>query len=145
MANELRYVVEKMDDGSWKGFNAMKSDMRGFQTGRWTISIRKYRKSRTGAQNRFYWGNFMQSQMDCFKERWGYVYSKSEVHEWNKANFWAEEHIDETTGEVIRLPASSTDNSTTEWEFKMDLIRTWFMDKMDWPLPFPEQQTEMNY
>lgn len=145
MATDIKYVVEKKDDGSWKGFAALKADLETFATGRWMISIKKYRKSRSKRQNAFYWGNFMQSQIDCFKERWGYSYDKVEIHTWNKSMFWAEEHVDEETGEVVRLPASSTEYSTTEWEEKMDLIRTWFMDTFDWPLPFPEQQTEIEY
>jgi hypothetical protein len=119
--------------------------MQAFEGKRFIMRVKEYRKSRSLRQNRFYWGNFMQSQIDCFKERWGYSYSKDQVHNWNKANFWAEEHIDETSGEVVKLPASSTNFSTVEWELKLDVIRTWFHNTMEWELPVPLQQSEINY
>lgn len=87
----------------------------------------------------------MQEQIECFKERWGETYRKDQIHDWNKANFWAEDHIIEETGEIIKKPASSTDNSTVEWEEKMDTIRQWFRQVMEWELPYPEQQGEINY
>lgn len=146
MANELIYTASVVNGAlkivNRKGFD---EDMKVFEGQRLIIRIKKYRKSRSNKQNRFYWGNFMQEQIECFKERWGETYRKEQVHDWNKANFWAEDHTDEETGEIIKKPASSTDYSTTEWEEKMEIIRQWFRQVMDWELPFPEQQSEMNY
>lgn len=146
MANDLRYIGT-VTDGQLKISHRKQfdADLGGFEGSRVIISLRKYRKTRSNKQNRFYWGNFMQEQIECFKERWGETYRKEQVHEWNKANFWAEDHVDENTGEVVKMPASSTDYSTTEWEEKMEIIRQWFRQVMEWELPFPEQQTEIDY
>lgn len=147
MANELIYTANVNEAGELKIINrkGFDQDMQAFAGQRLILRIKKYRRSRSNKQNRFYFGNFMQSQIDCFKERWGYSYNKDQVHDWNKNNFWAEDHVDEDTGEVIKLPTSSTDYSTVEWEEKLDVIRTWFQEKFDWPLPFPEQQADLEF
>lgn len=146
MSNELRYVGSVKDGKlhivNRKGFDA---DLEGFEGCRVLIGIKTYRKSRSTKQNAFYWGNFMQSEVDCFKEFWGETYSKEQVHDWNKSKFWAEEAFDEHTGEVIMKPASSTDNSTVEWEEKLEKIRQWFRQTWEWELPFPNEQSEINY
>lgn len=146
MANDLRFVgtVEKgvLKISNRKQFDA---DLAGFEGSRVIISLKKYTRSRTNLQNAFYWGNFMQEQIECFKERWGETYRKEQVHDWNKSNFWAEDHIDEESGEVIKKPASSTNYSTIEWEEKMEIIRQWFRQVMEWELPFPEKQSEIKY
>jgi hypothetical protein len=145
MANELSFVIEKLDDGSIKGGKAIKEAISDLNTGRWTVSIRKYYKQRSLGQNNFYHANFIQGQIDCFKERWGETYRHDQVHEWNKLNFWGENKIIESTGEVIKMPGSSTDNNTVEWESKMEDIRQWFRQNFEWELPFPEKQAEINY
>lgn len=143
MATKLTNVIEKLENGELKGGKSVRATLDGLPPGRYLIEVSKYRKDRSNKQNRFYFGNFMQSQMDCFKERWGYSYNKDQIHNWNKANFWSDERINNETGEVIKMPASSSDNTTVEWEEKMDIMRSWFMEHMDWPLPFPLQQQEI--
>lgn len=94
-------------------------------------------------QNSFYWGNFIQMQIECFKERWGETYRKEQMHEWNKTNFWGNEHVIEETGEIIKIPCSSTKYSKLEWEEKLDNVRAWFRQNMDWELGYPNEQIEL--
>lgn len=145
MAAELIYIANVDENGTLKIVNRKQfdEDIKSFAGKRLVIKVRKQIRSRTVKQNNFYWGNFIQSQIDAFKERWGYTYNKVQIHEWNKANFWSDDHMVEETGEVFKLPASSTDNSTVTWEEKMENIRSWFMEHMDWALPYPEQQSEL--
>lgn len=98
---------------------------------------------RSVPQNSFYWGNFIQGQIECFKERFGEVYRKEQLHEWNKINFWGDEQILDS-GEVIKIPCSSTKFSKLEWEEKLDNIRAWFMQNMDWTINYPNEQLELN-
>jgi hypothetical protein len=143
MAHEQKFVIEKTDTGI-KGSKAIRNAIDELSNGRWVVTIAKYKKKRSNNQNRFYFGNFIASQIECFQERWGETYRQEQVHDWNKANFWADSHINEDTGEVIMKPASSTDNNTIEWEEKLEKIRQWFRQNMDWELPFPLQQTEID-
>ena len=143
--NELRYVGH-VDQGKLKladraGFTR---DLKSFEGERVVLVLKKYVKQRSERQNAFYFGNFMQSQIDCFIDRWGEHYDKKQIHELNKAQFWAVEHIDQDTGEIIKIPCSSTDYSTVEWEEKLEVIRQFFRDKFSWELPFPNEQTDFN-
>lgn len=139
-----KFYLERLNDGSWRNFKGLLDHLEGLPNGRWVVEVKKYQKTRSNEENRFYWGYFVQSQIDCFTERWGEVYNKQAVHDWNKLNFWGEERVlNEETGEVIRTPATSTDKTTWEWEQKLEVMRSWFLQHMDWPLPFTNEQGEM--
>lgn len=90
-------------------------------------------------QNSFYFSGFIHSQIDCFKERFGETYRKEQIHEWNKLNFWGDEQV-LSSGEIIKIPCSSTQFGKLEWEDKLESIREWFQMNMDWTLPYPNEQ-----
>lgn len=131
-------------------FKSQKQDfyknIKSFKDGqRITVMLETYYRTRSVGQNGFYWHIFLQEQIECFKEYWGEVYDKDEMHEWNKANFWGEEKTIEATGEVIKTPASSTKQSTVEWEEKLEIIRQWFRQNFTWEISYPDQQKSINY
>lgn len=109
------------------------------------LTLEPYFKERTVDQNRFYWGIFLYEEIECFKEYWGEEYSKEEMHEWNKANFWGEEKLIESTMEIIRTPASSTGKNTVEWEEKLEKIRQWFRQRFDWEISYPDEQKKLKF
>lgn len=116
-------------------------DMSNFPNTLFTATFKKARKERSNKQNGFYWSNFIESQIECFKEMWGETYDKSQVHDWNKANIWCDEIV---KGDMIfKIPQSSTKFNTVEWEERLDLCRTFFLNSFDWTLPYPLQQTEL--
>ena len=47
--------------------------------------------------------------------------------------------------EVIKMPRSSTGLSTIGWEGCLDVGRQFFLSRFNWQLPFPEQQSMMNF
>lgn len=103
--------------------------------------FRAPKKIRTNLQNSFYFGVFIFEQIDCFKERWGEILSPSQVHDWNKSNVWCKEVV--VGDEIIRIPDSSANKTTVEWEERLEQCRQFFMINFDWPLPFPNSQTEI--
>lgn len=106
-------------------------------------TFRKPVKQRTTLQNSFYFGAFIYSQIDCFKERWGEILDVKQVHDWNKSNIWCEEKI--VGDEVVKIPASSSEKSTVEWEERLEKCRQFFIFNFDWELPLPEQQQTIKY
>lgn len=146
MARELTYTAT-VTDGKLKifGRKGFDEDIKDFEGEKVSIKIKKYVKSRSNQQNKFYFGNFMQSQIDCFKEFWGETYDKEQMHHWNKSMFWADEVVNEDTGEVFKKPSSSTSQSTIQWEEKLEKCRQWFRIKFSWELPFPEKQSEIEF
>lgn len=105
-----------------------------------TVEIKSRRKPRSLNQNDFYWGYFLQFEIDAFMEFWGEQYDKKQVHDWNKQNFFGETKVIERTGEIVRLPGSSADQSTIDFEIKLEHIRQWFRMNFEWEIPYPEQQ-----
>jgi hypothetical protein len=145
MAQQITFTIEKKEDGTFANTNALNKHLQSLESGRWSISIKRYRKQRSDKQNAFYWSNFIPSEVDCFKEFWGETYTLEQIHEWNKVNFFGEQQVIEATGEVVRIPESSSAQTTVEFEEKLERCRQWFRQNFSWELPFPLQQTEMNY
>jgi hypothetical protein len=104
-----------------------------------TITIKTRRKARSLPQNSFYWGYFLQFEIDAFLEFWGEKYDKMQIHEWNKQNFLGDVKVIEKTGEIVRLPGSSKELNTIEFEEKLEDIRQWFRMNFEWEIPYPEQ------
>lgn len=145
MPPETKYFVERTPGGDNSRYTMLLKAVQELPYGRWQISITKYRKPRSGNQNRFYFGNFIESEIECFADRWGQRYDKETIHEFNKSKFWAEEKVIEATGEIIKIPVSSTGYNTVEWEERLEIARQWFRDNLDWELPYPETQEKLNF
>lgn len=116
-----------------------------YADGQVKIEISKWRKPRSNRQNAFYFYIFLQSEIDCFKERWGELHSKEDMHEFNKSKFWGDEKLIEATGEIITMPGSSAAQSTVEFEERLENTRQWFRQNLDWELPYPKSQEELEF
>lgn len=148
MTPPQKFYLEKLPDGSLTSvtpFNKLMEALGKLKAGRWVITIEKYFPKRSLGQNSFYFANFIPSQIDCFKEFWGEEYSKEQVHEFNKVNFWGEEKLVEETGEVVKIPESSTKQTTVTWEIKLEKARQWHRQSFNWEIGYPEQQEEMEF
>ena len=110
-----------------------------------TVEVKTRRKPRSLSQNDFYWGYFLQYEIDCFKEFWGETYDKKTMHEWNKQQFFGEEKVIEKTGEVIRVPGSSADQNTVSFEEKLDAAREWFYANFEYVIPYPNEQETLKF
>ena len=116
-----------------------------FVNGKVTIDVNKFVRKRSYQQQKFYFSGFLQSQLDCLKERTGVTFSKNQIHNWNKTNFFGSEVVDEKTGEIILMPCDSTNDLTTiEFEEKLQVIREKFESAYDWHLPLPSEQIQLS-
>lgn len=108
------------------------------------IRIEVVSKTRSSQENRYYWSGYLQSQIDCFLERWGEIWTKEECHTWNKNNIWGTEFIDEETGVIYKKPGSSATKKTTEFELCLEKGRQFFFTNFDWVIPMPNEQLTIN-
>lgn len=120
----------------------LKEVMQSFGESEFQITIEKRMKKRSLKQNGFYFNNVISSQIQCFKEFWGEVYTPAQIHEWNKATFWADTVI--VNNEPVTKPATSTKYSTIEWEERVDMIRAFFIEKFDWVIEYPAEQSTLS-
>lgn len=109
------------------------------------IIIEEVHPIKSDRQHRFYFGPFLDSEIACFKERFGTILTKSQAHEFNKSNFLHEERFSPLTGEIIKIPRSSMDNwETMEWEERVEMMRQYFHTNFNWTLPVPNELPHEN-
>lgn len=146
MAAKFKYKAQISEDGKLEkifGSRGFYQDLKLFAGKSVWIEISRFTKTRSEQQNKFYFGNYVESQIECFKEFWGENYTKEQVHDWNKANIFCEEKL--VGDEVIKVPRSSTESSTIEWEEALERGRQFFLSTFDWQLPYPLQQEEFKF
>ena len=119
--------------------------IKSFEGANIVITIEKRRKKRSNNQNSFYHAVIIPLMQDAFKDAWGEHYSAIEVHEALKAKYCYKEQINESTGEILQMPSSTTNLSTIEWEEYIDKIRAFALEWFNTVLPYPNDQVELTF
>jgi hypothetical protein len=101
------------------------------------IDIRKSKPSER--QDGYYFGCVIKAEQDAFKERFGEILSKASVHEFNKANFFVKEILNQSSGEVVKIPQSHLSYNKSEFEEKLEQIRQYFLINLDWRISLPNE------
>ncbi len=120
--------------------NAIKS----FESKEITIVLRLKRKQRSTPQNAYYWGVLIPLLQEAIKKEWGEVWNQEKAHELLKSKFLYFEKVNENTGEVIKTPKSTTENSTTEQEEYHLEIREFLKDWFNVDAPLPNEDLILN-
>jgi hypothetical protein len=107
------------------------------------LTIERKKKKRSNEQNRYLFGVIYPIVKLAFKESWGEVRSIEEIHEWAKNQFNYIEKVNEETGEIMRLPKSTTLNSTTDQEVFHEEIRRFCDEWFGVSIPLPNEQVEI--
>lgn len=104
------------------------------------VTIEKKRNKRSDNQNRYYWGCLIPLVAMGLKDLWGRPVSSETAHEFLKTRFLFWERADEGTGEVLRLPKSTTECTTTELEEYMQECRDFALEWLNVTVPLPNEQ-----
>lgn len=117
--------------------NAILDAFRHFEGVDIVLTLKRKGKQRSTPQNAFYWGVLIPLFQEGVKSEWGEVWSKDKAHEFLKNRFVFFERVNEQTGEVIKTPKSTTENTTTQQEEYHTEIRTFLLEwfNIDAPLP----------
>lgn len=108
------------------------------------IIIKRKYKQRSTVQNAFYWAVTLPFFQNLFHEAWGEIRPIEEIHEILKATCNYTEIPNPATGEIQRIPKSTTELTTSEWmdfELQMDQFARDFFNAT---LPKPNEQTTLN-
>ncbi len=95
------------------------------------VVVRLPRKDRSNQENRYYFGVVV----NLISEHTGYT--PDETHEFLKLKFLSK--IIVMAGKDERIPRSSTELSTLEWEKWMTEIREWAAQELSLVIPEPNQ------
>jgi hypothetical protein len=103
------------------------------------ITFEKVGKKRSNNQNAYYWGVLIPVLQSCIKNSWGEIWSKEKTHDFCKMQFNFIEKINESTGEILRVPKSTTENTTTAQEELHIEIRNFISEWFDVNVPLPNE------
>jgi hypothetical protein len=88
------------------------------------FTLEKKRSKRSNEQNRYYWGVVVPLVKQGLTEL-GNVVSLESTHDFIKSEFNYKEIINETTGEVKKLPNSTTQLNKTEFSEMIERVKIW--------------------
>jgi len=109
------------------------------------ITITRKRKKRSSLQNRYYFGAVIPCIQQGLLETQGYQLTVDATHEFLKGSFHYKELVNENTGEVIKLPMSTTELTTTEFGEYLDKIIIFADEFLNIIIPPPGEQSKINY
>ena len=104
------------------------------------IKVSKKFRKRTSPQNRYYWSVIVFYWREILTAEYGEQISAATVHEFLKANFNYKELVNEETGEVLRIPKSTTENKTFEMEEFHEICRQKALEFFNVTIPLPNEQ-----
>lgn len=107
------------------------------------ITIQKKRIKRSNSQNAYYFGCIIPLVRDGLINTTGEIFDLTETHNFLKAQFCYKELINESTGEIVKIPKSTTDNSTTDAEIYYEQIRRFADDFLGVKIPLPNEDLKL--
>jgi hypothetical protein len=94
------------------------------------IVVKQRKKLRSHPQNSYYFGVIIPLTINAVSDEWGEMWDAHKTHDFYKTMFLYDEVTHYDTGEVIKIPKSSTDNSTIEQEKYhvkcIEFLKEWF-------------------
>ena len=92
------------------------AEIRKYEGKRIEITIMLKYKRRSIPENRYYFGVVIQIWKDLIYEEWGETWSSEQTHEFLKSHCNFKEMPNKATGEIIKIPLSTADLKTVEFE-----------------------------
>lgn len=134
-------IITTIKDGSFgRNANRIREALRSYEGKTITLSVKLARKERSINQNNYYWAVIVHIWQKLILEEWGEAFSLKEVHEFLKYNCNYIEHINEDTGEILRVSKSTKENSTTEQEEFHLRARRLALEMFGVEIPLPNEQ-----
>jgi len=108
-----------------------------------SVTVKKKYKQRSNSQNAYYWGVIVECWKEILLSEWGEITTAEETHIFLKSNFNSVDVVNENTGEILRMPKSTTQNTTTEQEEFHELCRQKAFEMFNVMIPLPNEQLEL--
>lgn len=107
------------------------------------ITFEKPKKKRSNPQNSYLWAVLYPITQQAIKNEWGEVWNIEKVHEFYKIQFNVTEKVNEDTGQIIKLPKSTTENTTTQQEEYHLQIREFLKEWFNVIAPIPNENLKL--
>ena len=143
----MKYTgIIRLDNGVLKLVN--KAEMLKFAISlnckEFTFTLEKKRNKRSNEQNRYYWGVVVPLVKQGLTEL-GYLVSIESTHDFIKSEFNYKEIVNKDTGEVKKLPNSTTQLTKSEFSEMIERIKQWSAEWCNIYIPDAGEQTIINY
>lgn len=139
-------ILTRVENGKFKrNISLIKKSVQNFEGKEIEITIKRKYKQRSLPQNAFYWGVIIPMFQELINEHWGEIKSSEEIHEILKSQCNYTEKVNQQTGEITKIPQSTTELTTAGWLEYEQKIRQFAMDFFNATLPEPNEQLEFNF
>ena len=139
-------ILSRIENGKCRrNLTLIKSAFAKFEGKEIEITIKRKYKERTLPQNAFYWGVTIPFFQNLFLEEWGEIKSVDETHEILKSVCNFKEIVNESTGEIIRMPLTTTTKTTTEFGEYLNKIIIFADEFLNIIIPPAGEQSKLSY
>lgn len=139
-------IITSVEKGVFKrNRNLVLQAIKSFNGSDVIISFDKPKKKRSSNQNNYYWGVLVPITQKAIFDTWGEVWSIQKSHGYLKENFCFREKVNTDTGQVIKTPKSTTENTTTEMEVYHLEIRKHLLEWFNVDAPEPNEKLTLKY
>lgn len=119
-----------------------------------TIILKRFFKKRSNRQNNYWHGVVVEHWRNLIREEWGEIWTHEETHEFLKTNLNYEHYVDTDTGEMllneetgdpIRKPKSTKDNTTFSQEELSEKARQLARNMFQYTIPLPDPKLKAKF
>lgn len=118
--------------------------LKNFADCRVKITVQKLYKKRSLEQNNYYHAIIVSMYQQGVLEQWGEVITHQQAHEQLKINCNYIEKTNNKTGEIIKLPQTTSILTTVEMEEYNERCRRFIFEWFGITVPLPNEQTAIN-
>jgi hypothetical protein len=122
---------------------AVKRAFKGLPDGRYELKITK-KNRRSLNQNRYYFGVCVRMVRDGLVDL-GHDVTLEETHDFLKSKFHSEELVNESTGEIISIPRSTTEMNKEDFSNYIEKIQRFSAEFLNVVIPNPNSQMALDY
>lgn len=124
--------------------NIVLDAIKSFEGSDLVLTFEKPKKQRSNNQNAYYWGLLIPILQKSIKESWGEIWSKEKTHDFCKMQFNFTERVNEDTGLILRVPKSTTENTTSSQEDLHSEIRNFIFEWFNIQVPLPNENITLD-
>ena len=141
----MKYIgTIKLDNGQLKLVN--KAEMLKFaqslNCNEFTFTLEKKRNKRSNEQNKYYWGVVVPLVKQGLTEL-GNLVDLESTHDFIKSEFNYKEIVNKDTGEVKKIPNSTTQLTKSEFSEMIERVKQWSAEWCNIYIPDAGEQTEL--
>ena len=138
-------IISRVEYGKlMQNLAKINAEIRKYEGKRIEVTIKLKYKRRSIPENRYYFGVVIQIWKELIYDEWGETWSSEQTHEFLKSHCNFKEIVNQNTGEIIKIPLSTADLKTIEFEEYLEKCRRLAFDFFNVQIPLPNEQLTLD-